>query len=701
MIKIYTMTHRKFEQPDDKIYIPMHVGKAVSADLGYMGDDTGENISDLNSLYGELTGLYWIWQNETEADIIGICHYRRYFLNENGQFMNEQEYKEALADCDVLISDMVSNGGKNGDNFSKAHNAADLLAIKNAVQTLYPQDMWAFEQVMNDDKCCYANLMVTDREKFNEYCEWLFSICAEASGSIDVSNYDLYHRRIYGFISEMLLYVWITARRYRYKEGKIGITAEKAETTEFKAAIEKLIAEKKIEEAKKVFYEYLKLRPDIRQGLSDIKQEIPIMEQLICIMHEEKKAGCEGLLDFSCNLSLLIEHYRNVRRLASQYGSQVREMGAAYLKEFPISDTALSIIQKDLQGEWPLYEYLNEGRPPKKVSVIVPVYNASNQFQGCIGNLVHQTLEDIEILFIDDCSTDDSLDILLECQRQFPDKVRVLRCPENRRAGGARNLGLDAATGEYIGFVDSDDIPDVTMYEKMYAKAKEGDYDIVDAGFAYMETSTISLYTADKDTGVLNAKKRSSLIEIGGYLWSKLVKRSLIEKNHLRFREHIPMLEDADFLDYLFATAFSIGNVKDLLYRYNDTQNSLSKKRDRISYCTSLYDAMEALYEKLHVLPNYRKIRNAVEYEMLQWYSYAVNACLESYVKGESYDALGMLEKLRKLRRRIITPGYANKKLLEVMPELDIAIMQMNDENPQKLMESAKVLNWEFSQKAR
>ena len=86
-IKIYTMTHKPFKKPDDPVYIPLHVGREISQDLGYMGDNTGEHISDLNPYYGELTGLYWIWKNETEADIIGICHYRRYFINEDGSFM--------------------------------------------------------------------------------------------------------------------------------------------------------------------------------------------------------------------------------------------------------------------------------------------------------------------------------------------------------------------------------------------------------------------------------------------------------------------------------------------------------------------------------------------------------------------------------------------------------------------------------------
>ncbi len=81
-IKIFTMTHKRFQEPVDQIYVPLQVGRAGAEDLGYLGDDTGDSISRWNNYYGELTGVYWAWKNEQEADIIGICHYRRFFLNE-------------------------------------------------------------------------------------------------------------------------------------------------------------------------------------------------------------------------------------------------------------------------------------------------------------------------------------------------------------------------------------------------------------------------------------------------------------------------------------------------------------------------------------------------------------------------------------------------------------------------------------------
>ena len=93
--KIFVMTHKKFQQPKDKeLYIPLHVGRKLGKNLGYMGDDTGDSISNRNPLYGELTGMYWLWKNYTDTDYIGICHYRRYFFDENGKLMTRKGMKK-------------------------------------------------------------------------------------------------------------------------------------------------------------------------------------------------------------------------------------------------------------------------------------------------------------------------------------------------------------------------------------------------------------------------------------------------------------------------------------------------------------------------------------------------------------------------------------------------------------------------------
>ena len=95
-IKIFTITHKAFTPPKDSTYIPLHVGRANAEDLGFLGDDTGDSISKLNPYYCELTGMYWIWKNYHEADYIGICHYRRYLINENDSIFTEPQLTALL-----------------------------------------------------------------------------------------------------------------------------------------------------------------------------------------------------------------------------------------------------------------------------------------------------------------------------------------------------------------------------------------------------------------------------------------------------------------------------------------------------------------------------------------------------------------------------------------------------------------------------
>lgn len=114
-----------------------------------------------------------------------------------------------------------------------------------------------------------------------------------------------------------------------------------------------------------------------------------------------------------------------------------------------------------------------------KLSIIVPVYNSSKYLYKCINSLLNQTLSDMEIILIDDCSTDNSLYIIDNYKKLYPNKIKVLVNNENKGTGYSRNKGLFIATGEYIGFIDSDDYIEHDMYEKMYVAAVNKDNDIV------------------------------------------------------------------------------------------------------------------------------------------------------------------------------------------------------------------------------
>ena len=128
-IQIYTITHVPFTPPKDPIYVPLQVGRALNPDYGYTGDHTGDNISMKNPYYSELTGLYWIWKNNIDTDYLGLCHYRRYFLNTAGKLMTESEYMDILSKYDVMIATPQIGQYDYHTIYARAH------AIRNLAQT--------------------------------------------------------------------------------------------------------------------------------------------------------------------------------------------------------------------------------------------------------------------------------------------------------------------------------------------------------------------------------------------------------------------------------------------------------------------------------------------------------------------------------------------------------------------------------------
>ena len=349
-VQIFVMTHKKFTPPSDDCYIPLYVGRALGQDLGYMGDDTLDSISDLNPYYGELTGLYWLWKNYHETDIIGICHYRRYFVDEQRQLMTKEKYEESLKDTDVLVSDAVYTDIVCKENYAQAHNVNDLLAAGEVIKELYPEDYEAFCRVIEGNKSYYGNLCVMRKDTFDSYCQWLFNIFFELEKRVDVSGYDAYHKRLFGFLSEILLMVYIVARKLGVKEGNIGVTAEKAETVEFKLAMGQLVKTGQFSEARNLFYEYQKIRPDIRLEMSDVRREIPDIELILYILEQEKQNGLTGFYKVSNNLSELIVHLRSLKKIIKKQIQEddLSDIEEEYLLRNNVTTLAKEIIRLNL-----------------------------------------------------------------------------------------------------------------------------------------------------------------------------------------------------------------------------------------------------------------------------------------------------------------------------------------------------------------
>lgn len=212
--------------PEDKIYLPIHVGRVEKADLGYLGDDTGDNISAKNANYCELTGHYWAWKN-LKCDYIGLCHYRRYFAHAvSGSDMEKKklailqrtDYEKLLKQYDVILPKQRNYFIETvRSQYEHAHNKNDLALTEQIVAELYPEYSEAFCKVMGRTKLHIFNMFVMKKEKFDEYCQWLFTILFELEKRIDISSYSQYEARVFGFLSERLLNVWLEKQKLKVK----------------------------------------------------------------------------------------------------------------------------------------------------------------------------------------------------------------------------------------------------------------------------------------------------------------------------------------------------------------------------------------------------------------------------------------------------------------------------------------------------
>lgn len=220
-IKVITVTHKEYWLPKDELYLPIQVGFADS--LGITRDNTGDNISSKNKNYCELTALYWAWKNY-EADYIGLDHYRRHFAsrrfgNKQKRILKIQDIERVIADAEIILPKKRHYWIEtNESQYIHAHNKADLLILEEVLNEKYPEYVDCYKDVMKRTYGHRFNMMIMKYEVLNEYCTFLFDVLFEIEKRIDISSYSDYDARIYGFLSERLLDVWICKNSKQYIE---------------------------------------------------------------------------------------------------------------------------------------------------------------------------------------------------------------------------------------------------------------------------------------------------------------------------------------------------------------------------------------------------------------------------------------------------------------------------------------------------
>lgn len=213
-----------------------------------------------------------------------------------------------------------------------------------------------------------------------------------------------------------------------------------------------------------------------------------------------------------------------------------------------------------------------------KVSIIVPVHNSESYLPHCVESLLAQTLEDIEIILVDDCSTDSSREMIQRYAALFPQKIRGLYLDENVRQGGARNRGMEIARGEYISFVDSDDFLESDACRALYEAAWGADL----CGADYYMDFGDRLKDVNTDYGegrAVTEERRAWFLKRCGYFWSRIYRRAFLEENNLKFPENT-FYEDAyfNFLTALYAK--TLVKAPGRFYHYYQSENSTMRNRN-------------------------------------------------------------------------------------------------------------------------
>ncbi len=317
-IQIFVCTHKPFDPPRDPIYVPIQVGRKGKKDLGYLGDDTGDEISEKNCYYSELTGLYWAAKNCPDADIKGSCHYRRYLINEQGKVYSAKEIEDILNEYDIMTTKTLSLRSAYFDGFKENHNIEDLILTGNILQQDFPEYYPVFEQLVHKNQTYFGNMIICKKEIFDSYVNWLFDVFFRMEPKMDFTGYDDYHKRVFGFISEFLLKVYITINGLKVHESMVGMVGEKKETIEVRTRLADLIMQKKLSEAKTYFMDFIEKRPDILMEASDVNGELKLAMQIITSCEHEYASYGKSILDEMEDYRSLVRFFDRINRIAAE-----------------------------------------------------------------------------------------------------------------------------------------------------------------------------------------------------------------------------------------------------------------------------------------------------------------------------------------------------------------------------------------------
>lgn len=232
--KILVCCHKPCDYPTEEPYLPIQGGKAYAKlDLGIQGDNTGDNISAKNSYYNEMTTIYWAWKNLKDVDVIGLCHYRRFFdFHHNGMVRHvptanfyktdlsvPSSFINSLAEGEVVMRTPSVLPYSVGTYYCTLHQSDDFRTLELIFNKTQSNTMKkAFGEVMhNSNLYSPYHMFIMRRKDFEDYCSWLFPLLEELEKHIDYASYSPYQSRVLGFIGERLLNIYVHAQKMQIK----------------------------------------------------------------------------------------------------------------------------------------------------------------------------------------------------------------------------------------------------------------------------------------------------------------------------------------------------------------------------------------------------------------------------------------------------------------------------------------------------
>lgn len=321
-----------------------------------------------------------------------------------------------------------------------------------------------------------------------------------------------------------------------------------------------------------------------------------------------------------------------------------------------------------------------------KVSILIPIYNVESYLQQCLESIVNQTLLDIEIICINDGSTDDSLKILQAYQAK-DSRIKIID-KANSGYGASMNIGLLNATAEYVGIVEPDDFVKIEMFEELYKLAQKNDADIVKSDYYEYDTGKNSSRKSGRISGLLanrliNAKKEPEILKIMPSIWSAIYKRDFLIQNDIKFLE----TAGASYQDTSFAfKALSLAEkivftANAYLYYRTDNENSSVKSVEKVfAICDEYAEITEFLNKNPEIKQFANDIKLIKEYAAYIWSAKRID---EKYLES-------FVDKFSEIFRVYFSNNELNKNFYKRYTHKEIELLLNNKEKFIKRLEKLR-----------